>query len=1255
MIGPVPRFKAQGVVASAQKRKMSRQHSSYSRQFDPLDALGEVDEDVPDVGATMSADARRMVDDWLDHTYEDHTTDPICHETHDDASDANNASYSPEDINTLDIVSRVLSRPPEEDDGDIEESAPPLGIPLTEAAVHIIESARQREAAGLDVDQPLFDVASGVDGTSETITDGVSHPLDKTREVRHRPTPPTLSAFHTMLAIWENEHSVSRDAHSQLVEIFQLANSLEEIQLTAKTQGSPIHRVVQSLPLWRIRTMPVTLDHTVLPTRTKLKEDLVVLDLRDIVMSILSSPYMRTHAYHGMAHLTDSGIGIENPWQANWWGESIRSTSGQFFHYNDGSPIFPSDFIIWRCPGPECRVTGSICHTHYGRVRYCGWDKRGQAASPTDTPDIPVILVQNVVDKDCVTGAMSSDLQSTCFSHRTIGRMELIIVEDDEVSLTPDHIIEHVPEVVIDYYYDPTVTARPGPLTSPCTVRLIYNQSRRQYRVVKLSSPHRAELELRAYGRRHFVERFAQQDVVSLPFQMFIDAFGLYRNMYRSLMGVYLTPEFLPPQLRSRRANIFPLTLGPHGADLTDVLAGLFHMKDLDAGTELDLWGRKVFVCSFVNCITGDMPSQQKLAGCLSPRATLPCRNCFVKGDAKSDLGFDIINQGRYHMQTEIDRRQVQTRAKSTRQEENLLRELGLHNNKPLINTLEQLFPALDMIRSRPVDAAHSEYQGLSRLVHNFMFKDQMAILTPSAITEACTVYQEFTAPPRWGRLQSPKRHLDSWRMQELARGSIILPVLLRCWLQPGHVREECRRIIPRIAPEYFSADDFIVPIEHFTATDWMISATWCFARSVLAIFGKHSDDRPPVQIHELPRIIIAGRKAVQFLCQVNAEVYRERGLSRAASKAIKDAKEARGRIAAARAMHVSSQASDKSDRGDSESICETEYTETDVASVTSAAPSPKQRARPQDKAQSFIAMKGLPNIHSGLHLCDVIREYGSCRLVWTLLGEDKHREYKSNITKTNHRNPGTTLINHENISQALRFVMEGCFEQSMPELHQMFGLVKQKCPTFARTLVPFIDIYEDEGCMADDDVPLQGDATHRYPRAQLRFRPREVAERDNPMLNVVDLRYIDNSGQFGRELLDAHRRDYDNDVVILGTRKLSWWRRMVYVDRYHKRISFTVGSFVKLSYTGTSNRIGKIEGLFIHERANSSWLFLVVAFTERCSRVVDRDYILQCPLYQLTGEVGVVGLSRVVPEYIWMVPGPENSLLFVDYDVSFI
>lgn len=72
--------------------------------------------------------------------------------------------------------------------------------------------------------------------------------------------------------------------------------------------------------------------------------------------------------------------------------------------------------------------------------------------------------------------------------------------------------------------------------------------------------------------------------MISFPSFLFADAFGLFRHMYRSLMGLYLIPQFPAHHIRNRRKGLIPLTLGPFGAEQAAILECLLHLNDLDAG-----------------------------------------------------------------------------------------------------------------------------------------------------------------------------------------------------------------------------------------------------------------------------------------------------------------------------------------------------------------------------------------------------------------------------------------------------------------------------------------------------------------------------------------------------------------------------------------------------------------------------------------------------------------------------------------------
>ena len=96
------------------------------------------------------------------------------------------------------------------------------------------------------------------------------------------------------------------------------------------------------------------------------------------------------------------------------------------------------------------------------------------------------------------------------------------------------------------------------------------------------------------------------------------------------------------------------------------------------------------------------------------------------------------------------------------------------------------LTPALDIIYTWSSDSAHSEYAGISKLAHELLMN---SILGLDGQRQYTAELQSFPFPPGWGRLQSPTHHLDSYRIQEYAHASVIIPVLLRCWLRNEFIK----------------------------------------------------------------------------------------------------------------------------------------------------------------------------------------------------------------------------------------------------------------------------------------------------------------------------------------------------------------------------------------------------------------------------------------------------------------------------------
>ena len=270
--------------------------------------------------------------------------------------------------------------------------------------------------------------------------------------------------------------------------------------------------------------------------------------------------------------------------------------------------------------------------------------------------------------------------------------------------------------------------------------------------------------------------------MISLPLILFIDDFGIHRNMYRALKAFYWIPANLDYSNRRKIANVYTLSLGPHGADIADVVSSLKGpLQRLARGVWMELKGVKRFVCAFTLMIIGDMPQQADNSGFMRHSARIGCRSCFIAKENRHDLHYDIIHNGRYHYQILADREEAGNLDGVTLQR--FMRERGMRlNPSPIV----ELAPALDLVLSRPYDTPHSEWRGLGRLLQSLLFE---AILTKNGGLAYLKAFQGYLFPPGWARIQSPMYYIWSWSLSEAGRASILLPLILRSHARVGWFR----------------------------------------------------------------------------------------------------------------------------------------------------------------------------------------------------------------------------------------------------------------------------------------------------------------------------------------------------------------------------------------------------------------------------------------------------------------------------------
>lgn len=771
---------------------------------------------------------------------------------------------------------------------------------------------------------------------------------DLSEEVPHRRSTWEMNTFQLAFGLWCETSGLTRQSYQGLLEVFNLLDDLKTLKDLPRSITTLKKQVNAQLPLMKLRRQGIDVVQEQLPTQSTntqkevrvVKSTLYFFDAIDLFKTVLSSLQFRAKLHTGMAVFVDEPSEL---YHSLAWASSIRSCSGEYTYYPDGTPIFPSDVVYHRCKENDC-----FCHNgrkfHIARITAIGKDR-----TATADPDNEIQLLANPLYVASAFGMDESDFPMPLNSTAK----ELFLSEQETIQLTPPQIHAREANIHFDYRYEgPDIGPgkRASSYVTRFVVRQIFERNNKSTRPLQLSAPIRGALELTTYGRAYLAS-FATSPCLSVPLLTFIDAFGLYRNMYRSLMGIYVTMAGLSWRERKRRANVLPLTLGPHASDFTDVIKILEPgLAALDRGLKVDINGVETLICVFTMAFTGDMKQQQENSGFMSPIANRGCAKCLVTKKQKADLTFNIILNARYHHRVLHERVKGNASSDSAK----FFQSLGMRTQQtPLIT----IAPSLDIIRSRPGDVAHSEYAGIAKQAQHVLFA---AILTDAGANAYCTELRHFPFPPGWGRLQSPKYHLASYRMQECGRLSIITPLLLRTWLEPKWIN-----------PVYLKAAEATMsPALSLNGVDSIVACYAAMAKSNTVVL---TQNMRPIDRENMMSLLLQSRKAFQRLYQCAAL---------ACSKSFK-----RGDLL------ISSRQTTPGIISDNES----EFEDSDLQQLGRSeyehlAETFEVDGGAAKQAEAYRNVMGRPNVHAALHYADVASEYATPNNCTTLSGEDKHR-----------------------------------------------------------------------------------------------------------------------------------------------------------------------------------------------------------------------------------------------------------------------
>ena len=350
----------------------------------------------------------------------------------------------------------------------------------------------------------------------------------------------------------------------------------------------------------------------------------------ELFKMVLLSNAFYTKVYYNIAYYIDN---LTKLYYSYTQAASIKAYLREYTRSSLGEVIFPLDYMYYKCHTlyPNCRGNKK----HIGRVIAIGKDFTSTAIQLgsvrfTIIPLMPFRIFNIPRSEYPLANGTNAE--------------ELWLSERDVRYVGTAQVFRQVTDIHFDYRYKGHQTQRRlARYSARYVVRNIWDRKTSSTRALQLSAPIRGELEIATHSRAQLL-RFSEGPCISLPLLTFIDAFGLYRNMYRSILGIYVTIAGLNWRERKRRTNVLPLALGPHASKFKDVIKVLEpKMKSLNQGLVVNINSVQTWLCVFIMAFVRDIKQQQENSRFRSPLANYRYKKYLVTKTQKADFTFNIV------------------------------------------------------------------------------------------------------------------------------------------------------------------------------------------------------------------------------------------------------------------------------------------------------------------------------------------------------------------------------------------------------------------------------------------------------------------------------------------------------------------------------------------------------------------------------------------------------------------------------------
>ena len=243
----------------------------------------------------------------------------------------------------------------------------------------------------------------------------------------------------------------------------------------------------------------------------------------------------------------------------------------------------------------------------------------------------------------------------------------------------------------------------------------------------------RDELEIETFERQYFtmiffhrktnmieiVDQFARE-CVSMSFFMFLNEFELFRNVYRSMMSVYIISTILSYRKRNRRANCLILILRLHEIKLDDVVEAFIEtFAKLDKSLLMNIQKEKKIVCVYIKTFIENMSQQHHNKKLMIFVVIYDCNFCFITFKKRANLNFDIYFRKRYHFSILNYREKVDRRNAIATVKKKFFNVVDMLEYQ---TSLVRFILALDIIRSQSTNMTHFEFRDLNKMTQKLLF-----------------------------------------------------------------------------------------------------------------------------------------------------------------------------------------------------------------------------------------------------------------------------------------------------------------------------------------------------------------------------------------------------------------------------------------------------------------------------------------------------------------------------------------------------